>query len=192
MGQPKLSIKLSNEERLGSKALKAAFLSELYHIIIVARASDNLEWLPAEYEEESLLKRSQVLICEEADFGISYSLRFGLGTAKLLKADAIVVMLADQPFITSEMINKLIGEFYKNPAVDYIASGDAGRKKPPILWNRSLFPRLAILGGDEGARSILLSTDYYGIVVDESLGYRFLDADTLEDLEKIKSVQKQL
>jgi molybdenum cofactor cytidylyltransferase len=182
MGQPKLSINLSNEERLGSKALKAAFLSELSHIVIVTRASDSLEWLPSEYADENALKKSQVIVCNEADLGISNSLRSGLGAAELLDADAVLVVLADQPFINAEMINKLINEYSKNPAHDYIASGDAGRKKPPILWSRSMFPKLATLSGDEGAR--------HGILVDEPLSYRFMDADTLEDLERIKSVQE--
>jgi molybdenum cofactor cytidylyltransferase len=190
MGQPKLSIKLPNEERLGSKALKMAFLSALNHIIIVTRASDNLEWLPLECSEDISLKRSQVIVCEEADQGMSYSLRFGLEAARLLRPDAVVVILADQPFITAEMINRLIGEYKKNLDLDYIASGNAGHKKPPILWSRSMFSRLALLDGDEGARSILASPEYRGLVIDEPLTFRFFDADTLEDIEKIVSIQE--
>jgi molybdenum cofactor cytidylyltransferase len=190
MGRPKLSIKLLNEERLGSKALKTAFLSELNHIVVVTSSTDSLEWLPSECADENSLNRSQVLVCNEADLGISYSLRYGLEAARLLEADAVVVILADQPFITTEMINRLIHEYTRNPALDYIASGDAGRKKPPILWSRSVFPRLADLVGDQGARSILASSDCHGLVVEEPLGYRFLDADTLEDVEKIRSVQE--
>jgi CTP:molybdopterin cytidylyltransferase MocA len=53
-----------------------------------------------------------------------------------------------------------------------------------------MFSRLALLNGDEGARSILASPEYRGLAIDEPLTFRFLDADTLEDIEKIMSIQE--
>jgi hypothetical protein len=123
MGQPKLSITLHKDERLGAMALREAYHSKLSRILLVTRGGDSLVWLPE---------------------------------------------------------------------LQYIASGDSGIKKPPILWARSMFPVLFQLQGDEGARSILASPDYRGLIVEEALAYRFQDADTIEDIANIKETLSNL
>jgi molybdenum cofactor cytidylyltransferase len=186
MGQSKLSIKLWKDERLGSIALKQAIVSDLDRIIIVTKNEDNMDWLPNECIEDELGGRCQRVVCHEAAQGIAYSLRSGLAAAQALAATAVVVMLADQPFLTSGMINRLIEQYRKNPRLQFIASGDGKQKKPPILWEQSMFALIMSLKGDEGARFFLESPDYNGIAVAEPLHYRFLDADTVEDIEEIK------
>jgi molybdenum cofactor cytidylyltransferase len=185
MGRPKLSIKLWKGERLGGIALKRAIISDLDRIIIVTRDEDNLEWLPNECNDDGLLGKCQNVVCEEAAQGMAYSLRCGLAAAQALGATAVVVMLADQPFLTSGMINRLIEEYRKNPRLQFVASGDGRRKKPPILWEQSMFNLLMSLEGDEGARIFLESPDYKGLVIAEPLHDRFLDADTIEDIRVI-------
>jgi molybdenum cofactor cytidylyltransferase len=175
MGQPKLYIPLWNNEKLGGLALKQALFSDLDPIIIVTRAEDGLGWMPKEYFVEEFNGRCHKLVCKEAEQGMSYSLRCGLLAAQLLEANAVVVMLADQPLISYEMINRLIRTFKNNPLLDYVASGDENRKKPPILWGETMFEKLISLKGDEGARSLLGSSEYHGAVIDEPLKYRFMD-----------------
>jgi molybdenum cofactor cytidylyltransferase len=186
MGQPKLSIELRKGERLGGIALKVAFQSRLSKIIMVTRSGDNLEWLSGGLSEYESAGRCVRVISDAADRGMSYSLRCGLEAAAVYKADAAIVMLADQPFITLEMIDRLITAYTLNPELHYVASGDKGLKKPPILWSRTMFPVLAELRGDEGARSIYNSPDYDGAVIEEVLAYRFQDADTLGDIAEMK------
>jgi molybdenum cofactor cytidylyltransferase len=191
MGRPKLSIELWKGEKLGGLAMKQAYLSNLNAIVVVTRPVDTLGWLSQVYFARDQLKRCLKVVCEEADQGMAYSLRCGLDSAQLLGADGVVVMLADQPLISVEMINRLIDEFAGNPQLDYVASGDGLRKKPPVLWSKSMFGKLKLLEGDEGARSILDSSEYEGIIVGEPLSYRFLDVDTLEDVERILTMNIQ-
>jgi molybdenum cofactor cytidylyltransferase len=186
MGQPKLSITLHKNERLGAMALREAYHSKLSRILLVTRGVDSLAWLPEEYYVNKRINRSEHVVCHAADQGISYSLRSGIEAAQTEGADAVIVMLADQPFISAMMIDRMIAAYEQQPELQYVASGDSGIKKPPILWARSMFPVLFQLQGDEGARFILASPDYRGIVVEEALAYRFQDADTLEDIMNIK------
>jgi molybdenum cofactor cytidylyltransferase len=186
MGQPKLSITLLKDEKLGALALREAYHSKLNRILLITRCDDSLAWLPGEYGMNERSNRCERVVCDAADQGMSYSLRSGIEAAETEGADAVVVMLADQPFISAMMINRMIAAYGQQPELQYVASGDRGINKPPILWARSMFPILSQLQGDEGARSILLSPDYRGIRVEEPLAYRFQDADTFEDIINIK------
>jgi molybdenum cofactor cytidylyltransferase len=107
---------------------------------------------------------------------------FGIEAAQSEGADAVVVMLADRPFISAMMIDRMIDAYERQN----LSCNTLPAEKPPILWARSMFPVLFQLQGDEGARSILSSPDYRGIKVEEPLAYRFQDADTLEDIIIIK------
>ena len=58
-----------------------------------------------------------------------------------------------------------------------------GRRGNPVLLGRRLFPRLALLNGDEGARRLLDSTEgVLEIAVDD--GSVLSNIDTREDLER--------
>jgi molybdenum cofactor cytidylyltransferase len=58
-----------------------------------------------------------------------------------------------------------------------------GRRGNPVLLGRRLFPRLALLKGDEGARRLLGSTEgVLEIAVDEKSVLS--NIDTREDLER--------
>jgi molybdenum cofactor cytidylyltransferase len=190
MGRPKLSIKLWRDERLGGVALKQAAASNLNRIVIVTKKEDCLDWLPAQCIRDDM-ERCQSVVCQEADQGMAYSLRCGLAAAREWGSTAVIVLLADQPFVTSEMINRLIAEYRRNSQLHFVASGDGNRKKPPILWDQSMFELLNSLEGDEGARMFLESPDYQGVVVPEPLQYRFMDADTFDNIKEIIQWEQQ-
>jgi CTP:molybdopterin cytidylyltransferase MocA len=65
-----------------------------------------------------------------------------------------MVLLADQPGITAEIINELVGEFRRNPdkmVVPFIF----GRKTTPVIFPVALFPELKATVGDVGGRDVL-------------------------------------
>lgn len=69
-------------------------------------------------------------------------------------ADAILLLLADQPLITTQHLETLIGE-WNGSAENIVATSFAGTTGPPILFPARYFGQLASLQGDRGARSIL-------------------------------------
>lgn len=149
MGRHKPSILLASGKELGSLPLIEAAGSRLSHTIIVAASDDELGWLPNTHKGEF-----SAIYSEDSDKGMAFSLRIGLAAAqaKHRKLDAVVVLLADMPFVTSTLINRLIHRFEQNSSLDYVASLDGTVMKPPILLARSMFTAVHALDGDIGAR----------------------------------------
>ena len=70
------------------------------------------------------------------------------------KYDRCMIILADMPFITSHLINKLLH--------DYLASGlpigairMREKRSHPVIFNRSIYKELNSLKGDNGGREII-------------------------------------
>lgn len=99
--------------------------------------------------------------------------------------DAIIAVLVDQPLISKDMIDRLILAYRQTaepPA--FVASGDKGKPKPPILFGKAMFDVLLRLEGDQRARQLLGSGVYTGLLVEEANDACFFDVDTPEDWVK--------
>ena len=94
-------------------------------------------------------------------------------------ADAVLLMMADQPLITARHLNSLLGEWRKVPD-GIIVSEFSGVQGPPVIFPAHCFDSLMKLEGDQGARSLLSDSRYSvkGLAFDAAA----IDIDTLEDL----------
>jgi molybdenum cofactor cytidylyltransferase len=108
---------------------------------------------------ETALSGLPVAFAHNPDFarGLAASLRAGLAAAA--GADAVVVLLGDMPGASLEIVDALIEAFQKAPGNLAVVPVRNGRRGNPVLLARALFPRLATLQGDEGARRLLLETE---------------------------------
>lgn len=167
---------------MGSVALSELDRCELSPLVVVVRADDTLEWLPSHATE---LGKWRTETCLTAHLGLSFSLRCGLNAVLPTQPDAVIVALADQPFITAGLVNRLIENFEQAPELDYVASAHEGTAMPPALFSKTLFPVLQGLDGDRGAAGILRSPDYKGVVLEADSAHYFMDADTHEDFGEI-------
>jgi molybdenum cofactor cytidylyltransferase len=97
--------------------------------------------------------------------------------------NAAIFILADQPFISAELIHALIAEHIVTLA-PIIAPSVNGRRGNPILFDRVTFPDLMTLTGDEGGRAIInrFSACYINWH-DPSI---LMDIDTTEDYLRLK------
>lgn len=75
--------------------------------------------------------------------------------------DALLVMVADQPFVGAAHLARLVDGYLasahapsSSPCVWRAFQPSTGRRGNPCLFARSCFPLLAELSGDEGARSL--------------------------------------
>jgi len=110
----------------------------------------------------------------------------GLGTSLALAVDtlrgaagAIVVLLADQPFVPSGHLRELVGAW--NGAADEIVVTRYGETDGvPALLPEGLFPVLASLDGDVGARALFNDPRFR--VRRVPLSAASIDIDTPEDL----------
>jgi len=99
------------------------------------------------------LHGAQPVIAPDWADGQSASLRAGVA-ALADRAGAIVITLGDQPNISAEAIDTVIGARDPREA-DALRATYSGRPGHPVLLERSLFAASESLHGDQGARDLL-------------------------------------
>ena len=118
--------------------------------------------------------------------GISSSIRCAI-SALPNDADAVIILLCDQPFITSHHLDEMI-EAYTRTGNRIVASAYGNRLGAPALFERTLFPELLDLKADKGARTVITSHQQ------ETLSIRFpsaeFDVDYPADYEKLASLER--
>lgn len=85
--------------------------------------------------------------------GISLSVRLGLGRARQQEPDAVLIALADMPFVPKIHFERLLTEANGSEAL--VASTDGATAGPPCVFGSAWFDRLDALRGDRGARDLL-------------------------------------
>ncbi len=181
MGMNKLDLPVG-EFFLGSMGLRAALKSRLSSVIVVTRKRDSLHWLAP----FSINKKLRIVICEEAGKGQSASLKTGIMAARVSGTETVVVLLADQPFVTAEMINVLIEEFHRSPYYSFVSFSNDGFTKPPVLLTKSFFFDIEGLNGDQGARALIRNADETsGKLIAVKNDQWLIDVDTLADYERL-------
>jgi xanthine dehydrogenase accessory protein pucB len=187
-GRSKLQLPV-NGQPLGSLALQAALTSRLDHIYVVVRADDPLAWIPPYLMQGSVSQRWTLVRCGQAGMGMSWSLRSAVEAAEQREAEAVLVMLADQPFVTAAMMDQLLEELYnRSPAVpvpEYCAFRYDGIIRPPVLFQRRCFAALRRLEGDQGARGLIRDAKLNGRIIEGEEASAFLDCDTPDDYEAL-------
>ena len=97
-------------------------------------------------------------------------------------ADAVLLLMADQPLVTAEHLSSLISEWRGAPN-EIVISEYSGVKGPPVVFPAHCFDGLMKLEGDQGARSVLSDTkvSVRGLAFEAAA----VDIDTPEDLAKL-------
>lgn len=113
--------------------------------------------------------------------GIASSIASGVASVAK-SADAVLLIMADQPLITAEHLKALIGQWTEAPE-NIVVSEYSEIQGPPAVFPPSCFESLMNLEGDQGGRSILSDNSYSvsGINFDAAA----IDVDTPEDLERL-------
>jgi len=96
------------------------------------------------------------VVCNDAwADGMGGSIAAGLAELETAaEADAVVVILCDQPLLNEEIIGQLIVQFQAT-GQPVVASAYAGTQGVPALFSREIFPQLLALRGASGARELL-------------------------------------
>ncbi|MDH3441850.1 MAG: nucleotidyltransferase family protein, partial [Gammaproteobacteria bacterium] len=113
--------------------------------------------------------------------GLSTSIRAGVASLAGV-ADAVLLMLADQPLVTADHLQTLVGKWRESPA-SIVASAYADAHGPPVIFPRRCFSALQSLRGDRGAKSVIDAAVDRVITVECAAAA--LDVDRPEDLENI-------
>jgi molybdenum cofactor cytidylyltransferase len=117
---------------------------------------------------------------------MSSSIIIGLESA-LGRTDGVMIILGDQPNITTEILNKLISAYRNSVAklcVPMIQTHDSTRPGNPIIFNQRLFSELVKMIGDIGAREIVRKNLEYAKQVKFHNEDTQFQINTVEDLEE--------
>jgi molybdenum cofactor cytidylyltransferase len=146
LGRPKQLLDLFGEPLL-RRVVKNAVASDLNEVVLV------LGHQAAEIDAALGEWGQRVIINPDYAEGQSTSLRVGLGAIDPL-SEAVVFLLGDQPQVGSEIIDALIARF-RSTGAPIVMPTYGGIPANPVLFAAELFPELADVTGDEGARAIV-------------------------------------
>ena len=113
--------------------------------------------------------------------GIGSSIRRGVIACRD-RADAMLVVLADQPLVTGAHLSELIAT-WAGKANSIVATAYADTRGPPVLFDSAYFDRLEELEGDTGARHVL--GENQEAVSSVRFEHAKFDIDTPADLETL-------
>ncbi|HSH36327.1 nucleotidyltransferase family protein [Schnuerera sp.] len=119
-----------------------------------------------------------------AHLGQSESMKLGIKATKT--SDAYMFLTGDQPFVTSELIDRLIDE-YKKSEYSIVVPYYNGRNGTPTIFSSIYKEELLEVEGDKGGRDIIkknISSVKKVIITDEKLGF---DVDTPKDFKGVVS-----
>lgn len=126
----------------------------------------------------------KIVVNSEHQLGIGTSIAAGIRACRD-GADAILIMLADQPLVTTAHLDELIDN-WSGADDEIIASSFEGIASPPILFPRNAFDTLCELSGDAGARKILANKEFHVRHINFPPASK--DIDTPEDLRNLDQV----
>lgn len=146
MGRNKLLLELDGEPLLRRSAARALAggLSPL--IVVLGHQADRARGLLSGLACRAVVNR-------DYEEGITASLHAGLAAVPA-EASALVVMLADMPYVSAEMIAELIAR-YRAGNAPLVISDYEGVNAPPMLYDRSLFAELAAMQGGGCGRKVV-------------------------------------
>jgi molybdenum cofactor cytidylyltransferase len=121
----------------------------------------------------------------EYEAGVNSSLRAGIRAVTASGAQAAVVILADMPFVTTEMIETLIGE-YRASTAPLVISDYEGVNAPPVLYDRSLFHELDVSEGQGCGKHVVKRHRHEARSVAWP-GAALADLDVPEDVERLSA-----
>ncbi len=147
MGSPKQTLRYRGESLLRRAAL-AALGAGCHPVIVVTGANAEL----SRRELDGLDVREVLNTGWET--GMASSVRAGVEALAGADADAVVLMLCDQPHVTADVISGLVAA-HRDTRRPVVASTYGGSFGVPALFDRTLFAELAQLEGAAGARQVI-------------------------------------
>ena len=158
--------------------VRAAMSAGLDSVIVVAGAYTT--------EIRRAMSDMNVQIVHNADWeaGQSTSLQAGMRLLPM-ETGSVIFLLADQPLVTTSLINALV-ESHAESLAPIVAPLVDGQRGNPVLFDKETFPELRELHGDTGGRSLF--SRYQTLWVPWHDPNLLLDVDTPEDYQRLLQI----
>ena len=179
MGMPKQLLKFGNTTLLGNTINQCLGVSA-ENVCVVLGA--NLK----EIKENINFENITIIENENWQSGMGTSISCGIDFIQknFQKCDGVLITLADQPYITSSYLKKLI-DLYNSTSKKIVASKVENRISVPAIFDACYFEELKKLNQDKGAKDILKK--HANNVKALSSTINFIDIDTVEDYKFLKT-----
>ncbi|MBZ4041027.1 nucleotidyltransferase family protein [Flavobacterium hibisci] len=180
MGQSKQLLPWKNSTLLGS-VIENTCLVEAVEVFVVLGAYTN------EIKEKIDLSRANILINENWQQGLGSSI--ALATAEINKKypdiNAILFVLADQPFISIHHLNTLLA-LHKKEKEAIVITRKEDYRGVPVLFPGKFFSELTLLINDEGAKQIINrnKSEVKEVITQDNIA----DIDTFESYSELYRV----
>jgi molybdenum cofactor cytidylyltransferase len=177
LGSPKQLLVYSGVTLL-QHSIEAAQAADAVSVVVVLGA--NADLIKSEINNTT----ANVVVNPEWKEGMASTIRFGLQTLVKLNPDveAVVLMVADQPFVTADLLNDLL-ELNKKEQRSIVASKYGTTFGTPVLFTKRFFPELLELSGDVGAKSLVRK--YLNETAFVPFPKGEIDIDTVEDYKNL-------
>jgi len=176
IGEPKQLLKVEGETLL-DRMLDHALNSALDYVVLVLgfQAQQIKEGLKTDLRHPGL----KIVENKQHAEGISSSIIAGLSAVEDAY-DHIMILLADMPFITTTLINRLLHQYLAS-RLALGAISTKGRRSHPVILGRQFYGELHRLKGDLGARGLFRKYADQLCLVETEEDYEDVDIDTPED-----------
>ena len=178
LGRPKQLIEFQGK-KLIDKAINDAQKSKSDSLVVV------LGWNPDLIKTGFDSEHIPFVVNENWEEGMASSMQLGLHfLMEKEQADQVILMLIDQPFVDSKLLDRLIIE-KENSGKGIVACAYSETLGVPVIFDQSYFEEMLRLKGSEGAKKVILKNSADVFVIDFPLGA--VDLDTEEDLVRLKN-----
>jgi len=173
-GGDKLSHQLIDGDLLLERTLK--LYRGLPNLTIVV-ANEELQQISRAYSND-------VILCEENERGMSYSLKLGLQRNENL--GACMICLGDMCCVPSAIIEELLALAKADKIIaPRLKQNGKWRQGNPVVFGRDFFPELMQLEGDVGGKQVLKQQADAVIWLDSNDEGILFDVDHESDLERL-------
>lgn len=168
--QDKLAAMLG-EQMLGLHVAQSltSFACEQRVVVAPLNHACAAEWIRMGYE---------TIANDQGADGQAVSVALAAKAAQQAGASALIICLADMPFITASIIAGLQALFQQHDRAKIVAASAGQQPMPPAIFPAHYFAALTALEGDKGARELLKMARRFDIN-----GHHMLDIDTPADLQ---------
>ncbi|KYP80589.1 nucleotidyltransferase family protein [Ferroacidibacillus organovorans] len=185
MGVPKVLLRDDADEYLFSYAFHAAWQGGCRPVIAVISEHS------APLADDPAFSRARFVRNQCAIDGMATSLRAGVDAVPS-DVSSVMILLADQPFVTSELIARLRAAHVQHPGCAVIRPVFVDVPGHPILFSSRLMKELRACQGDVGARHLLRRYEKNTLTILAPKDTRALDIDTPEDFAQYKRIRASL
>lgn len=180
--------------RLGSpkQLLNYSGATLLQHAVEAAQSSDAAKVLVVLGAHADVIKHAlniatvSTIVNAQWKDGMSSTIRCGLQTLVEMnpQLEAVIFMVADQPFVSAELLNNLL-DLHRKEQHSIVASKYGSTFGTPVLFSKHFFSELLQLTGDVGAKSLVRK--YINEAAFVSFPEGSIDIDTVEDYKNLSN-----